>query len=535
MEKEALLFNEGVRSRYYLNSANNRGWSVVYMLVQVGDKRLRISTMIKVKTAYWSKGNIIVPLNASMSERYLHKQVNEKLNNINNSVDSLIYSYLCETSEVNTEYLLEEITNVIKRNRMEKRTTPKRITALFKGLVMELDNPKSQSSLIGMVNNFERFLNEAEIKDSIESLNMSTMRKYRDWLNDSGLTAVRGTQCLSYVFTLVTKLERKFGYDFKLNKNQIEPIVDRRTLEEKQKNAIALTHEEIDSLLALNLEGYKEVVRDLFVLQCYCGVRHEDLGLLLSKENIVKQGDTLFSVFITQKRKTKAHIPLNTLYPKAIELLTKHFGTKVSDKGTYLNKYNKTLKEIAREANLNRIIEQADTIRGKVEKVSKPIYECITSHAGRHTFITNCQRYFGLQPKQIAFMSAHADSTMIEKVYTNVETKDTLAMLSNLGNNKPTSPNKAVGELKPTRSNNYSIDGIAEAQSVLKYLSVEYCGCSTLEDYISLIEGAQNELLDYSGVSIEVLKSIFNLTLPLSKRIQCLSALVKTLSIGNGG
>lgn len=536
MDKSSILFNEGVRTRYYLNTPNRRGWSVIYMLIQIGNKRLRISTMIKVKTDYWKKGNISVPLYATMTDRYVHSYINEKLNNINNLVDNLLKSYLCTCSEINADYVFEEIVKLINKNKI-MNTNSKILTQLFEGLVLEMSNEKSQRSLRGIIGNFRTFLKENKIPNNIESLTMATMRSYREWLANSSLSASRCKQCLSYTFTLITKLERKYGYDFKLNKTQIEPIKEKRTTQEKRKNAIVLTHDEIDKLLALKLDDKNRIFRDLFVIQCYTGVRFEDLKLLLCRENMTEHNGIVFSVFATQKKKILSHIPLNSnkLYPTTLDLVTKHLDSEVNDSAYYAKKYNKAIKEVAKAANLDRIIERSQTIKGKVEKKNVPIFQILSSHSGRHTFITNSQRYKGLTPSQIIAISGHSDTSMVEKVYTNLEVTDTLNMLSNIGNddtttkikkifddlskNHPEEKLKLIGDSQSIEVTNKAfettfVNDINEAKKVLNFLGEDvdnYIHINDIGLLIAMIGRKESKVMEKLGIDNTItIKEIFN-------------------------
>lgn len=535
MNTEQIIFNEGVRLRFYLSNSNNRGWSVVYMLAQVGDKRLRISTMMKVRKDYWQSGVVVIPSSANIMDRYIHEQVTDKLNNIKNLVYSVIFKYCCNTSEVNVNSLATDITNTLKKNRMAKKETPKPIIALLRGVVLDsYTNEKSAASVLGIISTFERFLKESKTPNNIESLTQQTIRNYRDWLVKSDLSAARGKQCLAVLNTQITRLERKQGYDFNLNFKRIEPIKELRTMTERRKNSVALTHEEIGKLLSLELNDRLTQARDLFVMQCWCGVRFEDLNLLTNRDNLQVHEGITFAVFETQKKRVMAHIPLDlpSLYPQALELVSKYHDVEITDTKGFAEVYNRAIKRIAKLANLNREVELTQTVKGKVVKETCPIYDCISSHDGRHTFITNCQRYKHLTADQIKHMSGHTDTTMINNVYTNVETVDTLNMLTNLGSQVAST--NVIGSnahiaANASHSNNYLIEGITEARSVCNYLGIGYSEDWNFETLIEKIGTKQIELAEHYGVPIEVLKSLFGLTQPIHKRVKLLHLILENL------
>lgn len=282
-------------------------------------------------------------------------------------------------------------------------------------------------------------MTEKGIPDAVESVNMKTLRAYREWLvNESGQSASRGKHCLNYIFTLCAKLERREGVDFKIDKNKIEPIKETRTMEERRQNSVSLTAEELKRIEGLEVQGAMQTAKDMFLLQCYCGFRFEDMGLLLTRSNIQEIGGIKFSVFETQKKGIISHTPLNNpnLYPQAWEIFEKYVD-KCPYKDNEVAVYNQKIKELAKLAGLDREIT-ITTTKGetKSKKVVK-LWERISSHSGRHTFITNSIRYKGLTPNVLIHITGHSDTQMIESIYTNLQGTDKMVAL----NNALTTPN----------------------------------------------------------------------------------------------
>lgn len=518
-------FNEGVRLRFYQPNVNKRGWGSIYAFFQIGETKVRISTQHKARADYFKKGNIVIPTTATLTDGLLHKRVSDMLKNIANSVDSLIYDYLCNEDDSNIEDVITKIKDTISPMRRKKEYIPQSLLVMMKGVVMDMKNPKSVRSNLGKVGNFETFIKTKGIEDTPRSLTMSTVRKYRDYLvNETKLSAARGMQCLSYIFTLATKIERKYeGYDFKLNAKQIEPIKELRTLDDISKNKVALTTDEIETLKALQLDGKNKIVRDLFIILCYSGVRYEDLGILLDSKNLTESDGLHYSVFISTKYKIKARVPIDN--PQMFPLMGLYNEYKDTNyfKDNQNQTFNNILQKICKLANLDRVIKVSQTVSDEVKVEDKKLYDAITSHCGRHTFITNCKRYKGLDDETIIKMSGHKDTTMVSR-YTNTETDDELKMLRKKIEGKDVEVTRT-----PNANNNYSINGIVEALSVCKYLNIEVSDISNFETIIGEIAKKQFEIIDDYGVSIEVMKSLFNLTLPIKKRIEMLNVILEKL------
>ena len=66
-------------------------------------------------------------------------------------------------------------------------------------------------------------------------------------------------------------------------------------------NEIYLTEEEINRIYMLQLNGIRETVRDLFVLQCWTGQRFGDMATLLNA-GVLKKVDTGEVLEIAQEK-----------------------------------------------------------------------------------------------------------------------------------------------------------------------------------------------------------------------------------------
>lgn len=83
--------------------------------------------------------------------------------------------------------------------------------------------------------------------------------------------------------------------------------------------------------------------------------------------------------------------------------------------------YNGRIKTICKRAHLNRIIERKEST-GK-GMICKPLYEVVTSHCARYTFIRN-KYHEGYTEIEIAKMVGHKDDTIIREVYNKKSDED---------------------------------------------------------------------------------------------------------------
>lgn len=471
----------------------------------------------------------MLPLQSHSIDYKLHENAEQVLRNVKDLVMSEIFSYFA----VLTGQPCFEIINALKgaiykrlnnynvaNQRINKHNTS--VIMLLKEVVCKMDNEKTQKNVLGIVSNFERFLKEAKIADSVVSICQATMRQYRDWLvSESGVSNKRGKQCLEYLFNLLTKIEWSKGIEFDINKSKILPISETRSMTERSNNSIALTEEEVKAIETVDLPTERlRIARDIFLLQCYCGFRFEDLSRLLDKNNIKERKGFVYSVFETQKKNIISHTPLNNpqFFPQAYEIFKRYVGNSpYTDKQH--NIYNKAIKEIAKRANLDREITYTFTRGGKKLSEAVKVYDKIASHCARHTFITNCIRYKHITPKDLKHITGHSDTKMIESVYCNLKEEDKIDALNNVvtTNNNTLSVTHVESDIK----------GIAEAKSVLTYLGIEFDNSLGFEELVNLISDRQYYIADNYGIDIKILKDIYNLNLPLISRVRALKSLLR--------
>ncbi len=165
-----------------------------------------------------------------------------------------------------------------------------------------------------------------------------------------------------------------------------------------ESEVLSLTEEELKILMEAKLTGYLCKTRDLFVFMATTGMRHCDSQLYDQSWETPEQ----VLEFIQLKTGGKAYPPLYSITKSILE----RYGSrppKITNQ-----KFNEYLKLLFRELNFDRrVVIQA--VRGKqVFRTSKYLYEVISSHAARKTFITICLQK-GMPIQDVMKMSGHSD------------------------------------------------------------------------------------------------------------------------------
>lgn len=147
---------------------------------------------------------------------------------------------------------------------------------------------------------------------------------------------------------------------------------------------------------------YLELTKDIFLFQCYTGLRYSDVVNL--KKGDIKEG---YIEITTMKTTDSLQIELN----KSSRMILEKYKDFVSQNNKALptinlKQTNKFLKELCRLVGINEPIRQTYYIGSQRIDEIKPKYEYISSHAGRRTFICNAI-YLGIPPQVIMKWTGH--------------------------------------------------------------------------------------------------------------------------------
>ncbi|MBP6978220.1 MAG: phage integrase SAM-like domain-containing protein [Bacteroidales bacterium] len=167
-------------------------------------------------------------------------------------------------------------------------------------------------------------------------------------------------------------------------------LTDNREFREKEFRTIQedtyqiyLTLEELQKIHNHDFSAIPHLdrVRDIFLIGCFTGLRFGDLAGL-RPENIIKDGIQLR--IKTQKTGETVVVPL---HPIVREILSKYNG-KIPRVPTN-QVFNRFLKKIGEESEINSTVEVSITKGGLVKKTIRKKYELITVHSARRSFATN--------------------------------------------------------------------------------------------------------------------------------------------------
>jgi integrase len=271
--------------------------------------------------------------------------------------------------------------------------------------------PGTVTKLRTICNHLKEFQDSRRIKITFESIDQKFYRQFVEFLqNDKdhiNNTVMKDLKVFKWFLNWATRQ--------KLNKNLAYKDFQIELKTTKNQNIIFLTWPELQHLYNLPVkQQYLDRVRDIFVFQCFTGLRYSDVYNL--KKSAIKDG---FIQTTTIKTGETLTIELNN-YSRAIlekykDLPTDRVLPVISNQN-----YNEYLKELGKLAG----IDTPETIvhyQGAERKErTVPKYELLTSHTGRKSFITN-GLYLGIPAEVIMQWTGHKDHRTMEAYYKIVQ------------------------------------------------------------------------------------------------------------------
>ena len=158
-----------------------------------------------------------------------------------------------------------------------------------------------------------------------------------------------------------------------------------------ENEVVSLTADELHNIYKVKLvvdnrdkkysENIASAVRDIFVVQCLCGLRYSDM-IHIYKENIQEDEEGKYIVLITKKTMKRIKIYFND---RADYILQQWDYTLPHYKLEVMNRW---LPEIAKQAGVKGRVEIARMIGSKRVVEYKQKWEMVKTHTARRTFIS---------------------------------------------------------------------------------------------------------------------------------------------------
>jgi len=406
----------------------------INMIYSLHGKRSRFSTGLTIYKDYWDKPAQRVmfipakrakqllpelPSHALMSEIDV-KEANDALNVLSARTGSIENKFIANgvlfTSEMVRERLSTGIETITKREEHKNF-----LFDFMDKYVQDHEATRAKGSLSvykSVMNHLQAYQDETSDKVKFETIDYAFFQRFQTFLINRTKTDKAGkirpmlnnTTIAKALSTLKTFLNYAKQQGIKVNETYSSFAIKKEKLE-----VIALTSEELDALLSLDLTNNKRLdkARDVFCFSCATGLRYSDVAQI-TWEQI--KGDCI--ELVVKKTKSELTIPLNQL---SWAILDKYRSLhtplpKISNQN--LNYY---VKEVCQLADISELIEIVRYRGAERETVTSPKYELITFHVGRKTFCTLSLEK-GMSAEEVMSISGHTDYKSFQR-YVNVTYK----------------------------------------------------------------------------------------------------------------
>ena len=290
---------------------------------------------------------------------------------------------------------------------------------------------------------------------------------------------------------------------------------------EDQKGHFPLLDNEVTAIEnCLGLTPVEEEYRNIFLLQIECGQRVSDLAKILTGKYRVKQGKRFKYIIIsTIKENIKAHIPLRPKMRMWMEKVNSHklitpvkFEKRVNSKGN--GAYNEAIRRIVKTAGLDREIVRMDSV---LLEVRGPLYEEITNHAARCTFITNMLKK-GVSTERLSKMTGHASDEMIKRVYAQLTEDDEINLIESDLYSDVDDDEAPMEELPPTTIAPQKNAAVHEAEPSPFISDLPNYNQTVVFDRDNYIKGLE-DVVETALTKAESMRDVFILGLELFNRL----------------
>lgn len=376
---------------------------LIICLISYRGERIKISTKQVAPVKNWDikEQRCIINETVTERERRKNKRINKLLDTIDEKFLGIIKSpnYRFRDEEDTPEslklvltYYLKSIINVDEEEKKEENITPlvffdkfinkKRIVRSTGAYVSDRTTGHYKSVL----NRFKEFFGDENIKDSFDVFDKAFESKFENWCYNKKKYSANTVPASLSVLKVLLQGAKEAGL---INTDMFTHYMSKA----KTVDDIYLCEEEIERIYKLNINTCKdeglidnksliENTRDLFVANCYLGLRYSDLSRLNEKAIFDLDNNTVS--LITEKTKEKVIIPLHPFVREIYKKYGGNFPRLVAKDKSILH-----LRELGRLCEINNDVIIKEHKCGIVTGVKYKKYQLIKNHTARRSFATN--------------------------------------------------------------------------------------------------------------------------------------------------
>lgn len=419
----------------------------IYLKYSFGGKQKLISTSQFVEKKYWDNGTLSnrIPNYSIIQKQLLNKR---------NSIDEIVKG-LEETNQIPTTTKVIEILHSTKAIEVKKEPKQKSFWVCYREFLIDKEDMHRgytktlytlklkledfQNNHKGLIMNFDYILDGTFDSDFLKYC-LRTEIKEKDAIKYVGLSNNYINKIFSNLSIFLNWCkDRKYISDVKkfkpqrtvkndvlvyLNSKEVKKLFD------YSKFDYPITYDNFVVIKDIDKKGnpiYRnnlELVKDIFTFQCAVGCRWGDIHSMKVGMFTIQ---TDYFIWMMEKTKSVVKVPRNPISDKIFRKYSKGKSLEqfLFPKYSQQN-FNSHLKEIGKILNFNRLVKREIMVGGKIREESKKdkhLWEFLSSHCGRRSFIKNLIDLQTMDNWSIMKLSGHTTLSSFQK-YVSVTDND---------------------------------------------------------------------------------------------------------------
>ncbi len=396
-----------MKTTFFIQSrTDKKAATVIFLRLSHAPDKVAFSTKIKIPFSAWdAKAKKVKPAYSHSS------QINKDLREIEDKVSDILQDMRKEPDFNEAKKRIGNIFGV----ESEQGDVSSLFGAFEKFLAFHKKN--SAYGTWANYNYLKNMLKAFNPELRFQDINVTFFERFADWMFDQETDKKKKKQTNNTVYKNLTNVRAFLNWCRKA-KNEIKaliPLLPEDFLNGIKPNdvkVIYLREEELLKLYFMEFEGDEELIKDMFCLGCFTGLRYSDIKAL-SRGNItmLSNGEVKYKAIniTTQKTSEPVVIPLVQYSEAILEKYNYHFPKEFrsDDRGPLIRK-------VCKEAGFDEIEKEVRFRRVKRIEVNAPKHELINFHDSRATFII-LLLIKGIPQRVIMEMTGHVDFDSFKK------------------------------------------------------------------------------------------------------------------------
>ena len=361
----------------------------IIMRVTFSGMRVDFTTGYRIDTDKWDKDGQKVKKGCTNKKKESASEINYYLNSLSTTIGDIFKGYEVEEVSPTIARVREDLNARMAGAIPEAgQTSAKRFQDAWDAFIEEESRSKDWTVATHRKYNAVRNrLKDFKTTLSFDDIEEKTLNKWVEFLQKQpmpdGTVGMKNSTVYKYIQFLRVFLNwaTRKGYNIKLDYQSFRP-----NLKQAHNQPIYISQEEIHQLMDFKApKGQErlEKIRDLFIFCCFSSLRWSDV-CQLTRAHI--DGDAI--VLIQKKTAQTVRIELNKYTRTILEKYEDaHMPGGLALPVMSNQKMNDALKILFKQAGLDKPITRTYFVGNKRVDEVKPLYERVTTHVGRKTFV----------------------------------------------------------------------------------------------------------------------------------------------------